>query len=148
MRKHSPQPLKTPSILAIIKEGSGDTRAFNKDLDQIYIYLYKNNLASFISGPAQGIFYSKTPGKYLAVVPIKETVSVDPNLFQIKRLPSAKMVVAIHKGDSKKIDETFNTIFRWIKKHKLKWYFPVREIYHTEDTIEIQVPVEEWNISL
>ncbi len=92
-------------ILTICKQGKGNIESFNQDLDEVYKYLYKNNLESYIAGPSIGVFYSKKEGKYLACVPI----------------------------------------FEFIKNEKLKWHFPVREIYHPKGkkgyNIEIQVPV-------
>ncbi len=40
-----PQLLKTPSILAIIKEGSGDIRAFNEDTIEIQVPVEEWNIS-------------------------------------------------------------------------------------------------------
>lgn len=136
-----------PPLLTVLIEGKGKIVDFNQDIDRLYRYLYQNNFQDYIAGPTIGLFYSKSGGKYIAAVPIKEAFPTEGDI-KIKKLPKIKCASIIHKGSWKTIDQSFNKIFTYLKENNLQWRFPVREIYlkcegrEEEYLTEIQIPIK------
>lgn len=136
----------SPILVALI-EGKGKIFDFNQDLDSLYRYIYENNYQDKIAGSTIGLFYTKTGGKYLAAVPIKERFPAEGRI-KIRNLPQIRCAAIFHKGSWKEIEKSFKKIFEYLKKNNLNWRFPVREIYLKCDgeekdyLTEIQVPIK------
>lgn len=128
-------------------EGDGKIPDFNRDVEKLYGYLYKNNLQDRIAGSLIGLFYTEFGGKYIVAVPITEDVPTQ-NLIKTDMLPPIQCMSIIHKGSWKTIDESYDKLKKYAKDNNLGWHFPTREIFIKADSneedylTEIQVPVE------
>lgn len=138
---------KTKPILVAVIEGTGKIPDFNKNVDELYAYLYSSpELKTKIDGPLIGLFYSEFGGKYKAAVPIKEEIPVKGKI-KIEILPAQRCIFTFHKGSYKTIDKAFERLRTYLKKKNLTLKFPVREIYlkstgNEEDYLtEIQIPI-------
>lgn len=134
-----------PILVACI-EGNGHIPDINKDINKLYEYIYRNNLQDLINGPTIGLFFTESAGKYIAAVPIKERI-VAKGSIKIQTLPSIKCMSVLHEDRADSINESFNLLKKYQKKHKLQWLFPVREVYIPSSEVsggyltEIQVPI-------
>jgi effector-binding domain-containing protein len=144
MKKQFQIEIKTTlAILVASIEGRGKIKDLNKDIDKLYEYIYKNNYQDKIAGPTIALFYTKSGGKYIAAVPIKEKFPIKGKI-KIRKLPKIKCVSIIHQEGN--IENSYNKLFTYIKKYNLNWRFPVREIYiprgKNKYIIEIQIPIK------
>jgi effector-binding domain-containing protein len=120
--------VETKKLKVAFISGKGKIPDFNKAVDRLYSFFYKTGQEKFIDGCLIGLFYSKYGGRYSACLPVKEGVKVGGDI-RIRVLPSQKAVLAVHKGGYKTIDESFDKIFKFIKKRGFRWKFPVCEEY-------------------
>ncbi len=132
-------------VLVTSITGNGKVPKANKDIDRLYSYLYKHKLKTKIAGSTIALFYTEFGGKYEVAVPIRETIPVEGDI-KIQSLPSVKCMSIIHQGNLDNIKESFDLLKKYQKEHRLKWLFPVREIYNPTQigdyVTEIQVPIE------
>lgn len=136
-----------PVKIALI-EGEGKIPDFNRDVEKIYGYLYKNTLQDKIAGPLIGLFYTEFGGKYTVAVPIKEDIPTEEPI-KIDTFPPVQCMSIIHKGSWKTIDESYDKLKKYAKDNNLEWHFPTREIFIKSDgdenkyLTEICVPIEK-----
>lgn len=132
-------------ILVVKVEGDGNIQDFDRDLNKLYEYLFSHKLQNQIAGPAIGLFYTELGGKYVVAIPMKKTVTLDDSM-KMDTLPSISCTSVLHTKGSETIEESFNLMKEYRKRHNIKWLFPVREIYVPSQNnkgkynIEIQVP--------
>lgn len=145
MNEISKKHVRKINVISIV--GNGQVPDFDKDVDKLYKYLYKNNLQGKISSPLIGLFYTEYGGKYIVAIPIKEEILITDGIT-IQELPEVDVVSIMHLGSYKTIESSFNTLKNYFKEHGLTWKFPVREIYVKSDgdenkfKTEIQVPFD------
>lgn len=134
------------SFLAATIEGDGKIPDFNKDVDKLYEYLYSHGYGELICGPTIGLFYTEHGGKYIVAAPVKTSKEFSGGV-KLQTLPAIRCTSLLHTESAETIEESFNKLKKYRKKHKIEWVFPVREVYFpSEDKegkylIEIQVPI-------
>lgn len=96
----------TASVKVVSIEGDGKILDFNRDVEKIYGYLYKNGLQDKIAGPLIGLFYTEFGGKYIVAVPVNKFVSGEikedvptKEPIKIDTLPPIRCMSIIHHGN-------------------------------------------------
>lgn len=138
-----------PSFIVVGIENEGVLVDFNRDLDRVFGYLYENNLEGNIAGPGMGLFFSEFgSGKYIAAVPVANKIFSVIEDIRLISLPEIECAFLVHRGSYSTIQNSFDRLKQYFRRHRFQWGFPVRELYlktsgpEEEFLTEIQVPVK------
>jgi len=81
-----------------------------------------------------------------AGIPVKDSILIESNSINLKKIPSGNVVTAIHHGPYERLPETYFGINEWMRKNKVTVTGPPWESYITDPAKEVNP--EKWETAV
>jgi len=154
VKNEEPMLKDVPAMRVVSKVGKGTYAAVTPRLigELMGLVMGPGNRQARVSGPPMAIYHDEEYKEQDAIievaVPVTGRLEVDEG-FEVKTLPPAKVMSALHKGPFNRVGETWGRLFKHVSDKGLRPSGKARELYlsdpartpESELLTEVQVPV-------